>query len=225
MTLGELHEQCRACTKCRLRKGATQVVPGEGSPSAEILFIGEGPGAVEDRLGRPFVGPAGKFLDTLLESIKLKRSDVFIANMVKCRPPENRDPQEDEMEACAPWLDSQIEVIGPKIIVPLGRHAMHKFLPQSVISQEHGKIYRRKGLVYFLMYHPAVALYNGSMRAVLLKDFTALRRFLDGEMEPESLEDTVSTLIAEKNAVKKAAEENEERNNAGADQVGMSLGV
>ena len=221
MTLGELHEQCRACTKCRLRKGATQVVPGEGSPKAEIMFIGEGPGVVEDKLGRPFVGPAGKFLDELLDSIGLKRADVFIANMVKCRPPGNRDPQEDEMDACAPWLDQQIELIDPKVFVPLGRYAMRKFLPQSVISQEHGKLYSRRGRVYFVMYHPAVALYKGSMREVLLNDFKMLRKFLDGDVEPESLGDTVSSIIAEKNALK-VENEDDQKNE---DQVGMSLGV
>ena len=172
MKLQELHEKCRECQRCRLRSGATQVVPGEGSATADVMFIGEGPGKVEDKTGRPFVGPAGKFLDQLLESIGLKREDVFIANMVKCRPPGNRDPQDDEKKACRPWLDKQIELIDPKVFVPLGRHAMYKFLPSAKISTEHGKLYLRGGKVYFVMYHPAVALYNGAMRPVLIKHNT-----------------------------------------------------
>ena len=198
MTLEGLHKKCRDCTRCALREGATQVVPGEGAHNAEIMFIGEGPGKVEDKTGRPFVGPAGKFLDVLLESIDLKREDVFIANMIKCRPPSNRDPQEVEIEACRPWLDKQIEVIDPRVFVPLGRFAMRKFLPNAVISKEHGNIYERSGRVYFLMYHPAVALYKGSMRSILLEDFKTLKGFLDGTVLPKSLDDTVSTIIAEK---------------------------
>lgn len=213
MTLEELHTICRKCTKCRLRAGATQVVPGEGDPHSKIMFIGEAPGKVEDRLGRPFVGPAGKFLDELLESIGLGRKSVFIANMVKCRPPENRDPQEDEMETCRQWLDKQIEIINPKVFVPLGRYALAKFLPTAVISKEHGKLYSRAGKVYFLMYHPAVVLYKGSMRAVLLEDFKKLKAFLDGKVKPESLDDVVASIIKEKNSLKKPKDKN--------DQVGM----
>ncbi len=197
-------------------------MPGEGSPEAEIMFIGEAPGVVEDKLGRPFVGPAGKFLDELLASIGLKRDEVFIANMIKCRPPGNRDPQEDEIDACKPWLDQQLALINPKIIVPLGRYAMYKFLPTAVISKEHGKIYERGGKVYFVMYHPAVALYKGSMRAILLEDFKNLRKFLDGELEPISLNDAVTEIIAEK---KKAVKEASSDDASGKDQVGMNLGV
>jgi DNA polymerase len=127
---------------------------------------------------------------------------VFIANMVKCRPPENRDPEQDEMDACRDWLDKQIEIINPKVIVPLGRHAMGKFIPNAVISKEHGKLYDRGGKVYFLMYHPAVALYKGSMRPVLLEDFQNLRKFLDGELKPTSLEDVVAKIIKEKDQMK-----------------------
>lgn len=221
MTVEELHEECRKCTRCDLREKATQVVPGEGSPKAEIMFIGEGPGVVEDKLGRPFVGPAGKFLDELLASIFLKREDVFIANMVKCRPPGNRDPEESEMEACAPWLDKQIDLIAPKIFVPLGKHAMKKFLPNAVISQEHGKLYLRAGKVFFVMYHPAVALYKGSMRAVLLEDFKNLKKFLDGEAEPESLDDVVTEIMAEKKIGEKKKVERKETNNE--EQVGMNI--
>jgi len=182
-TVEELHTQCLLCQKCILRKGAKQVVPGEGNPHAQIMFIGEGPGKVEDKLGRPFVGPAGKFLDILLESIGLKRQDVFIANTVKCRPPNNRDPFDNEKEACQPWLDEQIRLINPKVFVPLGRHALHKFLPDISISSAHGKLYKSQGRIVFAMYHPAVALYNGSMRQTLLDDIKNLRNFLDGKIE------------------------------------------
>jgi len=180
-TIEDLHKECLLCQKCPLRKTATQVVPGEGNPHAKVMFIGEGPGKVEDKLGRPFVGPAGKFLDQLLESIGLQRKDIFIANMVKCRPPNNRDPMDSEKEACRPWLDEQIRLINPKVFVPLGRHALHKFLPDISISTAHGKFYKHESKIIFAMYHPAVALYNGSMRSTLLKDFANLKEFLDGE--------------------------------------------
>lgn len=218
MTLDELHEKCKDCKRCRLWEDAANAVPGEGASDAEIMFIGEGPGKKEDQSGRPFVGPAGKFLDVLLDSIGLKRADVFIANMVKHRPPENRDPTPEEIEACRPWLDKQIELIKPRIFVPLGRHAMHKFLPNAMISREHGKIYARGGKVYFLMYHPAVALYKGSMRAILLEDFKVLRRFLDNEIEPESLDDVVTNIMKEKRGMNK-----DEIKKKDDSQVGMEL--
>jgi DNA polymerase len=189
----ELHKSCKLCEKCPLRKTATQVVPGEGNPHADIMFIGEGPGKVEDKLGRPFVGPAGKFLDQLLESIGLLRKDIFIANTVKCRPPNNRDPFDSEKEACQPWLDEQIRLINPKVFVPLGRHALHKFLPDISITSAHGKFYQHCGKVVFAMYHPAVALYNGSMRAVLLKDFQNLKLYLDGKISAENWDNSEST--------------------------------
>lgn len=221
MNLEELHESCRKCTKCRLREKATQVVPGEGAADAEIMFIGEGPGKVEDKTGRPFVGPAGKFLDELLKSIGLNRQEIFIANMVKCRPPGNRDPNPDEIEACRPWLDKQIEIINPKIFVPLGRYAMYKFLPGTTISRQHGKIYKREGKVYFAMYHPAVALYKGSMREVLLEDFKVLRGFLDGEVEPESVEDAVDEIIKQKKGSNK--EDKPEEQKTSSSQVSMDI--
>lgn len=219
MTLSELHERCKLCERCRLRKGASRVVPGEGAEAARIMFIGEAPGAVEDRLGRPFVGPAGKFLDEMLRSIGLARQDVFIANTVKCRPPENRDPMEDEIAACKPWLDKQIELIKPDVFVPLGRYALHKFMPDAVISREHGKLYERGGKVYFLMYHPAAALHNGSLRPTMLEDIKSLRKFLDGELKPVSVEDTVSEIINEKNKLKSKKPETPSE----LGQVGMNI--
>ncbi|MEA3357767.1 MAG: uracil-DNA glycosylase [Patescibacteria group bacterium] len=222
MTLEELHKQCLECQKCGLRSGATQVVPGEGSPNAEIMFIGEGPGKVEDKTGRPFVGPAGKFLDVMLKSIGLERGDIFIANMVKCRPPNNRDPQENEMAACKPWLDKQIELINPRVIVPLGRYAMNKFMPSAVISKEHGKIYARGDKVYFVMYHPAVALYKGSMREVLLKDFGNLKKFIDGEIEAVSLDDVISRIMKEKDVGGDEAKAKVKKEST-ASQIGLGL--
>lgn len=182
--LKELNEQMLKCGKCVLRGTCTQVVPGEGSADAEIMFIGEGPGKKEDETGRPFVGAAGKFLAEMLGEIKLKREDVYIANVVKCRPPENRDPLPEEAEACWPWLEAQIKLIDPKLIVTLGRHSMERFLPNQKISQMHGKALRREisGLgkrVFLALYHPAAALYNGGMRETLIKDFKKIPKILE----------------------------------------------
>lgn len=184
--LETLISECKKCQKCPLRKlAASQVVPGEGNPHAQIMFIGEGPGATEDKLGRPFVGAAGKFLDIMLASIGIKREDVYIANMVKCRPPQNRDPQDVEKEACRPWLDEQIRLINPKVFVPLGRHALNKFLPNMSIGMAHGKIFAYQGKVIYASYHPAVALYNGSMRNTLIADIKILKDYLEGKVEPQ----------------------------------------
>lgn len=193
--LQKLNDEIRA-HDCKLRKTCKQVVPGEGSAHSQIMFIGEAPGKVEDETGKPFVGPAGKFLDQLLSSIGLVRNDVFITNMVKCRPPENRDPEPEEIECCKPWLDKQIELIDPKVFVPLGRYAMAKFTPGLKISQAHGSAFKRSGKVYFIMYHPAVALYNGSMRKVLLEDMQKLKRVLDGDLKPENLDAEVDEIIS-----------------------------
>ncbi|MBU1019306.1 MAG: uracil-DNA glycosylase [Patescibacteria group bacterium] len=182
-TLKEIEAQCRNCKKCRLCEGRTNSVPGAGSAKAQIMFIGEGPGKDEDLKGEPFVGAAGKFLNELLASINLEREDVYIANVVKCRPPGNRDPFPEEIEACWPYLESQIEAIQPELIVTLGRHSMERFLPGLKISQAHGKAKRYKGIdggkqVYYPMYHPAVALYNGSYRGVLTEDMQRVPKLL-----------------------------------------------
>lgn len=182
--LDELNKKMLACSKCSLRSGCQQVVPGEGSSEAEILFIGEGPGKKEDELGRPFVGAAGKFLDEMLGHINLKREDVYIVNVVKCRPPENRDPLPEEVATCWPWLLEQIKTIQPKLIVTLGRHSMERFLPNQKISQVHGKALRREipelgKQIFYTLYHPAAALYNGSMREVLIKDFKKIPKVLE----------------------------------------------
>ena len=185
-----------ACSQCTLRSGCKNVVPGEGPADARIMFIGEGPGAKEDELGRPFVGAAGKFLDEMLGAINLKREDVYIANVVKCRPPQNRDPLPEEVSACWPWLMEQITIINPKLIVTLGRHSMERFLPNQKISAIHGQAMRREieGMgkqVFYTLYHPAAALYNGSMRETLLKDFKRIPKVLkaiEKENSPEIME-------------------------------------
>jgi DNA polymerase len=194
-TVAELHERCIASGKYPLLSGATRLVPGHGNPHSEIMFIGEAPGADEDKNGIPFVGRAGKFLDELLNSIGLKREDIYITNMVKCRPPNNRDPEESELLQYKAWLDWEIKLINPKVFVPLGRFALAKFVPGVQISKVHGKAFRREGKIYFVMYHPAVALYKGSMREVMLEDFKGLRKILDGdESGVEDLSDPVSEI-------------------------------
>lgn len=198
--LDELNKQMSACSKCVLRSGCTQVVPGEGSAEAKIMFVGEGPGQKEDELGRPFVGAAGKFLDEMLGIINLKREEVYIANVVKCRPPGNRDPLPDEAAACWPWLLEQIKIIQPELIVTLGRHSMERFLPNQRISKIHGQAMRRDipeigRQVFYALYHPAAALYNGSMREILIKDFKKIPKVLEAiEKNPEEERDTDSAI-------------------------------
>jgi uracil-DNA glycosylase len=175
-TFEEFEKEVLKCKKCGLCKDRINVVPGEGSPKADIMFIGEGPGRDEDKQGRPFVGAAGKFLNELLEVINLERKDVYIANVVKCRPPKNRDPLPEEAEACWSYLVEQINIIQPKLIVTLGRHSMNRFLPDLKISQVHGQPKRYIGIwqkkqVYLPMYHPAVALYDPRKRDVIIEDF------------------------------------------------------
>lgn len=177
--LAEIEEKVRACALCPLAKGRMNAVPGVGNPDADIVFIGEGPGAKEDEKGEPFVGAAGKFLAEMLAEIKMKREDVFITNVVKCRPPNNRDPLPEEVAACTgAYLWKQLEIISPAIVITLGRHAMYRFVPADrKISQDHGKLFMLKspktGRAFniFPLYHPAAALYNGGMRSVLMDDF------------------------------------------------------
>jgi DNA polymerase len=158
------------CTQCLLHQGRTKAVPGEGLEDAEIMFIGEAPGFHEDQQGRPFVGAAGKFLDELLESIGLRREDVFIANVIKCRPPGNRDPLPEEIEACKSFLDRQIELIQPKLVVTLGRFSMARAFPKARISRIHGQPRKIGGVVYYPMYHPAAALHQPSLRRTVEED-------------------------------------------------------
>jgi DNA polymerase len=149
-------------------------VPGEGSPRAEIIFIGEGPGFHEDQQGRPFVGQAGKLLDELLASIGLSRADVFIANVVKCRPPNNRDPLPEEVDTCRPYLLRQIELINPLLIVTLGRFSLGWFFPGDSIGRVHGTLRRLDGRFFFHLYHPAAALHAGNLRQTIQEDFSKI---------------------------------------------------
>jgi uracil-DNA glycosylase family 4 len=153
---------------------ATQLVFGVGNPNAEIVFIGEAPGKNEDLQGKPFVGAAGQFLNDMLEMIDLKREDVYITNIVKYRPPNNRDPYPEEKQAFLPYLESQLEVIQPLLVVTLGRHSLNCFLPDLQISKVHGQPKRYKGRIYLPLFHPAAALYNGSMRQTLIDDFALI---------------------------------------------------
>ncbi|MXY59376.1 MAG: uracil-DNA glycosylase [Chloroflexi bacterium] len=173
-----LHQQIHTCQECALHRARTNAVPGEGAPNASLMFIGEGPGFNEDRQGRPFVGPAGQFLDELLLSIGLKREDVFITNMVKCRPPNNRDPFPGEISACSRYLDAQIDSIKPTVIVPLGRHALARWFPRDSISKVRARPRVFDGITIFPLYHPAAALHNGALRATIEADFAKLGALL-----------------------------------------------
>ena len=160
-----------ACTLCRLAETRTQAVPGEGSPAAAVMFIGEGPGFNEDQQGRPFVGRAGKLLDDLLGSVPMRREDVFITNIVKCRPPDNRDPLPDEVNACSGYLKAQIELLNPRVIATLGRHSLLRFVPDARISRDHGTIMRWEGRVIYPLYHPAAALRSMQVMQATREDF------------------------------------------------------
>ncbi|MGZ6298969.1 MAG: uracil-DNA glycosylase family protein [Candidatus Limnocylindria bacterium] len=162
------------CTRCPLHVGRTQTVPGEGNPLSDVLLVGEGPGAREDATGRPFVGPAGQLLDELLRSIGWEREHVFIANVVKCRPPGNRDPEPDEINACRPYLDRQEAALDPAVIVTLGRHSLRRYLPDARIGEVHGRLRRSGGRFVFPMYHPAAALHQSSLRETLFADIRGL---------------------------------------------------
>ncbi|HEX5480604.1 MAG TPA: uracil-DNA glycosylase [Dehalococcoidia bacterium] len=177
--LAAIARQVAVCHDCALYKGTTNPVPGEGSASAQIMFIGEGPGFYEDQQGRPFVGASGKFLDELLASINLDRKKVFITNVVKHRPPNNRDPQADEIAACKKYLDEQVDLIAPKVIVTLGRHSMQRYFPGESISRVHGQPRRKDGVIVVPMYHPAAALHQQTLRKVIEADFAKLPEFLE----------------------------------------------
>jgi DNA polymerase len=176
--LSELHNEIAVCQRCDLYKHRTKAVPGEGSENAEIMFIGEAPGWHEDQQGLPFVGPAGQYLDNLLASINLKRGQVYIANVIKCRPQGNRDPLPTEISACRQWLDLQIEIIRPKMIVTLGRYSMALFFSGKSISQIHGTAQKRDDIIYYAMYHPAAALHQQSLRRTIEEDMLKIPALL-----------------------------------------------
>ena len=198
--LDTVHAHIRACSACPLHATRTQAVPGSGPATARILALGEAPGEREDLQGEPFVGAAGKLLTRLLEEAGLSRADIFITNTVKCRPPGNRDPLPDEVSACAHFLDAQLEIIRPDVILLLGRHAVARVLPgMPGISHIHGELVERNGRRYVPLYHPAAALYNGSLLSTLQADMQKLRGYLDAiaprpdpDGEPE---DSQLTLI------------------------------
>ena len=179
--LNAIREEILQCQKCPLAKGRKNAVPGEGPSSVDVMFIGEGPGYHENQQGKPFVGQAGMFLDELLASADLKREEVFITNVVKCRPPDNRDPMPEELAACAHYLDEQIELLDPKVIVTLGRFSMAKFIENGKISQIHGKAHQVGKRLIVTMYHPAAALHQPALKPALLEDFTKLRLLLSKE--------------------------------------------
>ena len=184
--LAQVAAEVQACQKCELHYARKYGVPGYGPPGAEIMFIGEGPGFHENEQGKPFVGAAGRFLDELLDSIELKRSEVFIGNVVKCRPPGNRDPKPEELVACDFYLERQIQAINPRVIVTLGRFSMSKFIPNAKISDVHGMAMRAKGRLVIPMYHPAAALHQPSLRATVAADFANLPHLIaTAESVPE----------------------------------------
>ncbi len=178
-TLAEVARVVNACTDCQLHAGRTNAVPGEGPDAADLLFIGEGPGFHEDRQGRPFVGPAGNFLEDLLQSIGMTREQVFIANMVKCRPPDNRDPVPSEIAACSKYLDRQIELLDPLLIVTLGRFSTARFIPGQSISRVRGRLRRVNGRHIFPIMHPAAGLRRQEMKAAIEEDFAKIPGLLD----------------------------------------------
>ena len=183
--LRRLHGQIRACTACGLHATRTQAVPGAGPSTAPIMIVGEAPGVNEDLQGRPFVGAAGKLLDTLLAGIGLDRGAVFITNVLKCRPPQNRDPMPSEAETCDPYLREQMRLIEPRVVLVLGRHALERLLPgHGPISRVHGQMVERDGVVYMPVYHPAAALHNPLLVGELQRDFDAVRRHLERVLPP-----------------------------------------
>ena len=183
--LERLHRAVLVCTRCGLGSTRTNAVPGTGPCPAEIMIVGEAPGFNEDAQGKPFVGQAGKLLDTLLAGIGLRREDVYITNVLKCRPPQNRDPMPNEVEACAPYLNWQLKLVEPKVVIVLGRHALERLLPgHGPISRVHGQLVDRGGINYVAVYHPAAALHNGSLVNDLQADFLKVRQYLDEILSP-----------------------------------------
>ncbi|MCL4466609.1 MAG: uracil-DNA glycosylase [Chloroflexi bacterium] len=179
ISLDQLAEEVRRCQRCGLGKARTRAVPGEGPANAEIVFIGEAPGYHEDRQGRPFVGPAGLLLEELLALIRLRRNDVYIANVIKCRPPMNRDPLPTEIAACQDYLDRQLLALRPLVIVTLGRFSMARYFPNQSISRIHGSPRRGESVVYYPVYHPAAALHQPSLKQALEADFRKLPVILE----------------------------------------------
>jgi len=190
--LSAVAAEVSGCTRCPLHVGRKLTVPGEGNPLSDVLLVGEGPGGREDATGRPFVGPAGQLLDELLQSIGWAREHVFIANVVKCRPPGNRDPEPEEISACRPYLDRQEAALDPAVIVTLGRHSLRRYLPDARIGEVHGRLRRSGGRFVFPMYHPAAALHQSSLRETLFADVRGLPAALLAAREAIEAERTES---------------------------------
>lgn len=194
--LKEIAEQTSDCTRCKLHYSRRNAVPGAGNPNSTLMFIGEGPGFHENQQGLPFVGAAGSFLDELLDEAGLKREDVFITNVVKCRPPGNRDPQPEELEACKPYLERQITAINPDVIVTLGRFSMGHFINNGKISSIHGRSFWSNGRMIVPMYHPAAALHQPSLRSVVVEDFQKLPGMIKEAQEARRSNPDLNSLSA-----------------------------
>jgi DNA polymerase len=213
--LEEIAREVRGCLRCPLARTRNAAVPGEGNLLSDVLLVGEGPGAREDATGRPFVGPAGQLLDELLHAIGWSREDVFITNIVKCRPPGNRDPEPDEAAACAGYLDRQEAALEPAVVVTLGRHSLNRYLPGARIGVVHGRLRRSfSGQHVFPMYHPAAALHQASLRETLFRDVRGLpaallaaREALDGERMTSVVADRVAIGIVAEEAATVDAEQ------------------
>jgi len=193
--LEQIDKAIRSCRQCRLYRTRTSTVPGEGDPNAKIAFVGEAPGYNEDRQGRPFVGRAGELLDELLRSIGLSRGEVWIGNIIKCRPPDNRDPMVDEVRACKPYLEEQLRAIKPKLVVPLGRVAAAQFLKEARISKARGTPKRVGNFIVYPVFHPAAALRSVSVLRILKEDFLRIPEIL--KMKPDEVEAEVFSKVAE----------------------------
>ncbi len=193
--LKQVAQEVSVCTRCVLQHSRKNAVPGEGRVDADVILIGEGPGFHENEQGRPFVGAAGKYLDELLASIHLRRPDVYITNVVKCRPPGNRDPLPDELSACSDYLERQIQAINPKVIVTLGRYSMARFLPNAKIGDVHGQAMYIKGRLTVPMYHPAAALHQQSLKSTIERDFIRLPELIiKAKLAPSSATDDIGQI-------------------------------
>ena len=183
-SLQEVARLVEHCTDCPLSGHRTNAVPGEGPAEADLMFVGEGPGYHEDQQGRPFVGPAGQFLEGLLASIGMNRQEVFIANMIRCRPPQNRDPLPEEISACNKYLERQIQLVNPKLIVTLGRFSLGRFFPGETISRARGKVREKDGRLVYPIMHPAAGLRRQELRNNIIQDFQAIPSILEGSSRP-----------------------------------------
>ncbi len=212
-SLDAVADAVRSCTRCELAHNRTKAVPGDGSPRPTIMFIGEGPGFTEDQQGLPFVGRAGELLDELLEQVPLRREDVYITNIVKCRPPENRDPLPAEAAACRPYLEAQIGFLQPRVIATLGRHSLTHFFPDARISDSHGRPMRWRDLIVYPLYHPAAGLRSTKLRTALEEDFANLPQAVVASLElsakapkPEARK-TIDAVAENRPAIQDDAEE------------------